>query len=227
MPGAICPAQESDSTLGVAVKPCMEKLKVCFKLPDVATRITPLVRALVVEKGTWLEVVLGGITSEAGIVNAALFAFSVTSVGVATGRASETTQLPEPPGVRTEGVHDSDKGARREMAAVKFTEPRVTVTAAPCDVSMAEVEAVKTADAAPAGTVKLAGTVKSDGRLLERERTTPPAGAVLERVAVHAVAEFEGRLAAAQCRAERVTGTDSESMVVAEEPLRVAVTVAV
>jgi hypothetical protein len=98
---------------------------------------------------------------------------------------------------------------------------------APCEVAIADVEAVNAADAAPAGTVKVAGTVNSDGRLLESESDTPPAGAALERVTVHAVTAFETRLAAAQFRPERVAGDARDSVAVTDAPLFVAVTVTV
>jgi hypothetical protein len=160
-------------------------------------------------------------------VNAALFGLRVTSVGAAAGAASETRQVPETPGVRTVGAQDRDRDATREMAAERFAAPRVAVMTAACEVVIAEVEAVNASDAAPAGTVKVAGTVNSDGRLLERESDTPPAGAALERVTVHAVTAFETRLAAAQFRPERVAGADREMVVATNEPFFVAVTVTV
>ena len=232
-PDAMRLAQDSDRTLGVAVKTCTVKVKVCLILPDVALRLTAPVRALVVEKDTGAEVAFMGMVSDAGIVNAGLLAFSVTTVGKAWGVARETTQVPEIPGVKTVGVQDSDIGwvtgadARREMAAVKFDVPSVAVMTALCAVAMAAAVAVNAADAAPAGTVKTAGTVRSDGRLLERETATPAAGAALERVIVHAVLVLEARLAAAHFRLERVTGAARESVVVTNEPFHVAVTVAV
>ena len=142
------------------------------------------------------------IVSEAGIVNAELDDFSLATVGEAADVPSETTQLPEIPGVRTVGMQDSDKGlltasATREMAAVKFAPPRAAVMTASCGVVIVAVDAVKVADAALAGTVKDPGTVNSDGRLLERETATPPVGAALERVTVHVVLALEARLAAA------------------------------
>lgn len=103
-------AQESDRTFAVAVKPCTENVNVCLRLPDVAIRITPPVRALVVENGTGPEVAPVGIVNEACIVNAGLVGFRETTAGATAGAASETTQLPEIPGVRTAGAQDSDKG---------------------------------------------------------------------------------------------------------------------
>ena len=44
------------------------------------------------------------------MVNAGLVGFSETTVGAEAGTASETTQLPEIPGVRTEGAQYSDQG---------------------------------------------------------------------------------------------------------------------
>jgi hypothetical protein len=208
-------------------------VKVCLKLPDVALRLTEPVRALVVEKDTGAEVAFMGMVSEVGIVNAGLLGFSVITVGKAWGVASETTHVPETPGVKTAGLQDSDIGeaagedARREMAAVKLAAPRVAVMTAPCEVAMAAAEGVKAAEAAPAGTVKIAGTVRIDGRLLERETATPEAGAEFERVIVHAVLAFEARLAAAHLRLERVTEAGKESVVVTDEPFHVAVRVAV
>jgi hypothetical protein len=232
-PDAMRLAQESDRSFGVAVKPCTVNVKVCLKLPDVAMRITPPVRALVVVKDTGAEVAFMGMVSDGGIENAGLLGFSVMTVGKAWGVASETTHVPEIKGVRTAGVQDSDIGdgagadGRREMAAVKLAAPRVAVMTAACEVAMAAVEAVKMAEAAPAGTVKIAGTVRSDGRLLERETATPGAGAAFERVIVHVVLALEARLAAAHLRLERVTEAVRESVVVTDEPFHVAVTVAV
>lgn len=113
------------------------------------------------------------------------------------------------------------------MAAVKFTAPRVAVMTAPSEVAMVAAEAVKAAEGAPAGTVKIAGTVNRVGRLLERETGTPPGGAALERVIVHAVLALEARLAAAHLRPERVTGANREKVDDAVEPFNVTVTVAV
>ncbi len=186
-----------------------------------------------VEKDTEAEVAFAGMVSDACIVNAGLLGFNVITVGKAWGVASETTQVPETPGVRTAGVQDSDmgeapsEGARREMAVVRFTAPTVAVMTAPCAVAIAAAEAVKAAEAAPAGTVKIAGTVRSDGRLLESETATPGAGAAFERVIVHAVLALEARLAAAHFRLERVTEAARESAVVTDEPFHVAVRVAV
>jgi hypothetical protein len=208
-------------------------VKVCLILPDVATSTTPLAKAAVVVKDTGVEVVCVGIVSDPGIENAGLLGFSVMTVGKAWGVANETTQVPEMPGVRTAGVQDSDMRwvpgveATSEMAAVKFAGPSVAVMTAPCEVSMVAAEAMKTPDAAPAGTVKIAGTVRSDGRLLERETATPGSGATFERVIVQVVAALEARLAAAHFRPERVTEAARESVVVADEPFNAAVTVAV
>jgi hypothetical protein len=83
------------------------------------------------------------------------------------------------------------------MAAVKYALPRAAVMTAPREVVIVAVDAVKVAEAAFAGTVKVSGTVNRDGRLLERETATPPAGAALERVTVHVVLALEARLAAA------------------------------
>jgi hypothetical protein len=220
-------AQERERRLGVAPRPWKENVKVCLKLPEVAMSVTPPVRALVVENGAWPEVALAGMTSEVGMVNAVLSGLRVTSVVAAAGVASETRQVPETPGVRTLGAQDRDSGATREMAAERFAAPRVAVMTAPCEVAIADVEAVNAADAAPAGMVKVAGTVNSDGRLLERESDTPPAGAALERVTVHGVTAFETRLAAAQLRPERVGGDDRDRVAATDEPFFVAVTVTV
>ena len=142
------------------------------------------------------------IVSEAGIVNAELDDSSLATVGEAAGVPSETTQLPEIPGVRTVGMQDSDKGlltasATREMAAVNLAVPRAAVMAALCEVVIVAVDAVKVAETALARTVKVPGTVNRDGRLLERETATPPTGAALERVTVQVVLAAEAKLAAA------------------------------
>jgi hypothetical protein len=85
-------------------------MKVCFTLPDVAKRLTPPDRALLVVNGAVAEVAPIGIESDAGIVKAAFVDFRVITVGEASGAASETTQLPEIPGVRAAGAQDSDQG---------------------------------------------------------------------------------------------------------------------
>src|ERR1035441_7621258 len=83
---------------------------------------------------------------------------------------------------------------------------------APCGVVIVAVDAVKVADAALAGTVKVPGTANRDGRLLETETATPPTSAALERVTVHVVLALEARLAAAHLRVERViAGATRES----------------
>ena len=171
-------------------------------MPHVAERITHPVRALVVVNCTLPEVAPAGILSVAGIVNAGLVGFSTTTVCEVSGAASEMTQLPEIPGVRTVGMQDSDKGlltasATREMAAVNLAVPRAAVMAALCEVVIVAVDAVKVAETALAGTVKVPGTVNRDGRLLERETATPPTGAALERVTVQVVLAAEAKLAAA------------------------------
>ena len=177
-------------------------MKVWVTLPDVTIRITHPARALVVANCTLPVVAPVAIVSEAGIVNAELDDSSLATVGEAAGVPSETTQLPEIPGVRTVGAQDSDRGlvtaaARREMAALKFAAPRAAVMTALCEDVMVAAEAVKVAEAALAGTVKVPGTVNRDGRLLERETATPLAGAALERMTVHVVLALEARLAAA------------------------------
>jgi hypothetical protein len=201
-------------------------------LPDVATSTTPPAKALVVVKDTGAEVAPVGMVSDPGIESSGLLGFSVMIVGKVWGVANETTQVPEMPGVRTAGVQDSDRGcvvgdARREMAAVTFAAPRVAVMTAACEVAMVAAEAVKAPDAAPAGTLKIAGTARSDGRLLERETATPPAGAMFERAIVHVVPAFETRMAVAHVRPERVTKGARESVVFADAPFNAAVTVAV
>ena len=98
---------------------------------------------------------------------------------------------------------------------------------APCGVVIVAVDAVKVADAALGGTVKVPGTANRDGRLLETETATPPTSAALERVTVHVVLALEARLAAAHLRAERVTGATRESVAGLDEPFNVAVTAAV
>src|ERR1035441_4864315 len=95
-------------------------------------RITHPVRALVVVNCTLPVVAPVAIVSEAGIVNAELDDSSLATVGEAAGVPSETTQLPEIPGVRTVGMQDSDNGlvsvgATREMAAVNLAEAPVCV----------------------------------------------------------------------------------------------------
>ena len=234
-PGATRPAQESDTRFVVEFKLRVgtENVKVCFTLPDVANRITHPVRALVVVNGAVPEMAPAAILSVFAMVNAALVGLSVITVGVEAGTASETTQLPEIPGVRTAGEQDNDQGctgtgAWREMAAVNFVAPRAAVTTALAEVEMAAVDAVKAAESALAGTVKVPGTVNTDGRLLDRESVTPPAGADFERVTVHEVLALEARLAPAHLRPERVTGAagaTSERVVAAAEPFNVAVIV--
>ena len=128
--------------------------------------------------------------------------FSWTTVGEAADGDSEIAQVPETPGVRTVGVQVSDKGllvagGAREMAAVNLAAPRAAVMTALCEVVIVVADAVKVAEAALAGTVKVPGTVNRDGRLLERETAMPPAGAALDRVTVQVVLALEASVAAA------------------------------
>jgi hypothetical protein len=85
-------------------------VKVCFTLPDVANRITDPVRAWVVVNGALPEAAPAGILSVFAIVNAVLVGFSETFVGAFESAASETTQFPEIPGVRTVGEQDNVHG---------------------------------------------------------------------------------------------------------------------
>jgi hypothetical protein len=168
----------------------------------------------------------GGMVTEPGTARLVEFELRLTVPPPVALRV--TVQVVEAPGASVAGLHASElRGATREMAAERFAAPSVAVMTAPCEVAIADVDAVNAADAAPAGTVKVAGTVNSDGRLLEIESDTPPAGAALEIVTVHAVAAFETRLAAAQLRPERVARVDRESVVATDEPFFVAVTVTV
>jgi hypothetical protein len=212
----------------------MEKLKVCFTLPEVAKRITHPFRALVVVNGAVPKVAPASILSVFAIVNAALVGLNDTTVGVFKGAASEITQLPEIPGVRTVGEQDNVQGlvtagGTRETVTAEIDEPRAAVMTALCAVAMTAVEALKEVATALGGTVTAAGTLSRVGRLLERDTDTPPAGAALDRVTVHAVLALGLRLAAAHLRPERVgvaTGATSEIVAAADEVFRAAVTVA-
>jgi hypothetical protein len=178
-----------------------ENVNVWLALPDVAKRTTHPVRLLVVVNCTVPVVAPVAIVSEDGTVNAVLVGRRVTTVGEAAGTASEMTQLPETPGVRTVGAQDSDKGlttagGTREMAVVRLAAPRAAVMTALWEAATTAAEAVKVAEAALAGTTKVPGTLNRVGRLLERETATPPAGAALERRTVHVVLALEDKLAA-------------------------------
>jgi hypothetical protein len=181
----------------------------------------------VVVKLTLPVVAPAAIVSEAGITNAALVGFSWTIVGEADGTPSEVTQLPLTPGVRLVGVQDSVMGLPRKMVAVNVAPPRVAVMTALCEVVIVAADAVKLAEAVLAGTVMVPGTANKDGRLLESETATPPAGAAFERVTVQVVLVLEPKVAVAHRRVERVTGATSESVTGLDEPFNVAVTVAV
>ena len=74
--------------------------------------------------------------------------------------------------------------------------PSATVTTALAEVEIVPADAVKAAELALAGTVRVPGTVNREGRLLDRETVTPPAGAAFESVTVHEVLTLEARLAA-------------------------------
>jgi hypothetical protein len=115
------------------------------------------------------------------------------------------------------------------MAAVNFVVPSAAVTTALAEVEIVAADAVKAAELALAGMVRVPGTVNTDGRLLDREMVTPPAGAAFERVTIHEVLALEARLAAAHWRLERVTGeaeATNEMVAAADEPFNVAVIVA-
>ena len=126
----------------------------------------------------------------------------MTTVGEGAGAGSEITQLPEIPGVRTAGAQDSNNGvevagAEREMVAAKLAPPPVAEMTALCEKAMVAAEAVNVAEAAFAGTVTVAGTDNSDGRLLERETVMPPAGAALARTTVQVVLVLDVKMVAA------------------------------
>jgi hypothetical protein len=107
--------------------------------------------------------------------------------------------------------------------------PSVAVTTALAEVEIVPADAVKAAELALAGTVRVPGTVNREGRLLDREMVAPPAGAAFDRATVQVVLALEARLAVAHWRLERVTGgagATNEMVAAADEPFNVAVTVA-
>jgi hypothetical protein len=136
------------------------KVKVWLKLPVVAIRITQPDRELEVANCALAEVAPDSILTVAGIVNAGLDDFSLTTVWEAAGAPSEIRQLPETPGVKLIGVQESDKGLGvdvgvREMVTVDFAAPSVAVMTASCAVAMVAADAVKVADGAFSGTVRV------------------------------------------------------------------------
>jgi hypothetical protein len=74
-----------------------EKVKACFRLPEVARTITQPDREFAVENGTLMEVAPVGMVADAAMKNALLLDASVTTVGEGAGPPSVMTQLPEMP----------------------------------------------------------------------------------------------------------------------------------
>ncbi len=85
--------------------------------------------------------------------------------------------------------------------------------------------AVKVVEVEFAATVTDGGTVSADGALFERVTTLLPE-VDFERVTVQVVLALGARLEAAHCRDETVGRVVRERLAVADEPFRVAVTVA-
>jgi hypothetical protein len=85
---------------------------------------------------------------------------------------------------------------------------------------------VKAVDVAPAATVTEAGTI-SEALLPERAMTLPPVGAGWLRATVQLAAAPEFTLVGLQAKAVTSVGATRVKLAVWEEPLRVAVTVAV
>ena len=71
--------------------------------------------------------------------------------------------------------------------------------------------AVKVAEVALAATLTEAGTVNTEGALLA-SATTVLVVVAFDSMTVQVVLALEARLAAAHCRADRVTGATSESV---------------
>jgi hypothetical protein len=162
-PDVIRLSQESDIRLvmEVVLGAGTVNVKVWLKLPVVASRMTHPVRDLEVVNCTLAEVAPASILTMVGIVNAELVALSFTTDCEDAGVPSEMRQLPEIPGVRTVGVQESDKGLGaaagvREMVAVKVAVPKVAVMTASCAVVIVAADAVKVAEGAFSGTVRLA-----------------------------------------------------------------------
>ena len=85
---------------------------------------------------------------------------------------------------------------------------------------------LKVAEVALAGTVIDAGTVKTEAALLASVTKVVDA-TDFDRVTVHVVLAFGPRVEAAHCRLESVTGAVRDSVTGWDEPLSVAVIVAV
>ena len=83
---------------------------------------------------------------------------------------------------------------------------------------MAAVVAAKVADAAPAGTVTDAGTVRV-GLLLVRVTAAPPAGAAWVIVTVQVLDELGPRLVGLQASEETSVGATRPRVILAETPL--------
>jgi hypothetical protein len=206
-----------------------EKVKACFRLPEVARSITQPDREFAVVNGTLMEVAAVGMVTDAAMKNALLVDANVTTVGEATGLPSEIVQFPDMPWVRVAGVQDSDKGVppgANAIVAVELVAPRVAVITPFWAVVIVALDAVNDAEPVLAGMVIVPGTVSKDGRLLKREMVTGD-GTTFESVIVHVVLALEARLDAAHLKTDKeVAALMSEMVAAADVPLYVAVTVA-
>ena len=79
----------------------------------------------------------------------------------------------------------------------------------------------------PDATVTEAGTVKTATAELASVTLVPPAAAPFDSVTVHVVEVLDVRLVAAHCSEETAIGATSDRVTGVEDPLSVAVTVAV
>jgi len=126
--------------------------------------------------------------------------------------------------IADEVIAENVRGPTRETLAATDEPFNVAVILAAWSETSTPVLAVNVADVALAATVTEDGTVNRVEAVLE-SATTVLVVVDFDRVTVQIVLALEVRLAAAQRRAEIVTGANSESVAAADEPFNEAVTV--
>jgi len=122
---------------------------------------------------------------------------------------------------------DTPSGAVREIVAVADVPFKVPVKVAVWFALTVPVETLKVPDAAPAGTVTLAGAINTGEALFVNIATVPPASAPSERFKVQVALALEASVAAEQLSPVMVGGGSSVRVAVAAGPFKAPVRVAI
>jgi hypothetical protein len=123
------------------------------------------------------EIIPGGTAIEEGTVRAALLLDRVTEVGICSVWPSATVQVAEAPADKVAELHCTDETAMNTNSVMDLeTPPAIAVMVAFIPLVTAPVLIVKLAEAAPAGTVTDAGTVRYAALLDNATGSLPGAG---------------------------------------------------